>query len=43
VLIKKNRPLKDPPKVEYNNEELNIIIYNLLIVFNTLKVDIREL
>ena len=41
--LKKSRPSEDPPKAEYNNEELDVIIYNLLAAFDTPKVDIREL
>jgi len=43
VLLKKNRPSEDPPKAEYNNEELDAIICDLLVAFDTPKADIREL
>jgi len=43
VPLKKNRPSEDPPKAEYNDEELDVIMYDLLAAFDTPKVDIREL
>ncbi len=43
MLLKKSRPSEDPPKAEYNDEELDVIICDLLVVFDTPKVDIREL
>jgi len=43
VPLKKNRLSEDPPKAEYNDEELDVIMYNLLAAFNTPKVDIRGL
>jgi len=43
VPLKKNRPSEDPPKAEYNDEELDVIMCDLLAAFNTPKVDIREL
>jgi len=43
VPLKKNRPSEDPPKAEYNDEELDAIMCNLLVAFDTPRVDIREL
>jgi len=43
VPLKKNGPSEDPPKAEYNDEELDVIICNLLAAFDTPKADIREL
>jgi len=43
VPLKKNRPSEDPPKAEYNDEELDVIMCDLLVVFDTPKVDIRGL
>ncbi len=43
VLNKKNEPSEDPPKAKYDDEELEVIANKLLLVFNTLTEDIREL
>jgi len=43
VPLKKNGPSEDPPKAEYNDEELDVIMYDLLAAFDTPKVDIRGL
>jgi len=43
VPLKKNGPSGDPPKAEYDDEELDVIMCNLLAAFDTPKADIREL
>ena len=43
VPLKKNGPSEDPPKAEYDDEELDAIMCDLLAAFDTPKADVREL